>query len=358
MNQQNKCILALTLAEGVGPIAVKRVLEQLAYYVVTIEALQSMSTAELCRYGLTVPQAESFVQVIARGEHERELELATSQHVQIITCFDEAYPIELANIAYPPALLYCVGDVSLLTHDKRISVVGARAGDAYGKRAVQLIVPPLVQNGAVIISGGARGIDTFAHTAAVEAGGKTVVVLGSGLMEAYPPSNKELFKQIVYAGGAVISPFSLRMRPLAGNFPARNRIISGLCHELVVVQGERTSGAGITAAYGLEQGKTIYAVPGAIDSPLSSLPHYLLSQGAIVCTGPEAFGITKPVAAKTVQPQKLVNQLVELCRQPRLVSELVELTGLSESDLYQQLFELQCAGLIEQDVAGRYSSTS
>lgn len=354
MKQSSKIILALTLVEGVGSHAIKRLLERLSYLKIAIEALQSATIAELSLYGLTHEQAVSFQAILAAQAAEQEYELAIAHHARIITYLDDEYPDQLRHIAYPPFILYCAGDHTLLQHADLIAFVGARKGDAYGRQAVQSLVPPLVHNGVVVVSGGARGIDTFAHEATLSAGGKTIAVLGAGFLHLYPKENKDLFLQIIRQGGLLLTSFKMRCMPYPGNFPERNRIISGLSSSVVIVQGERNSGAGITAAYALEQGKNIYAVPGSIFSSLSSLPHYLLSQGAVACTGPEVFGLSV-TSAQQAQPEQIVEHpLLVLCQTPQSIDLLIEKTGLDAGTIFQQLFELQCSGDIEQDVAGRY----
>jgi DNA processing protein len=354
MKQSSKIILALSLVDGVGSHTIKRVLERLSYFKVAIEALQSATIAELSLYGLTHEQAVSFQAIIAAQGHEHEYALAVAHHARIITYIDDEYPDQLRHIAYPPFVLYCAGDHTLLQHDSLIAFVGARKGDTYGRQAVQALVPPLAQNGVIIVSGGARGVDTFAHEATLHAGGKTIAVLGSGFLHLYPKENKNLFLDIIRQGGLLLSSFKMSCTPFPGNFPERNRIISGLSSSVVIVQGERNSGAGITAAYALEQGKNIYAVPGSIFSSLSSLPHYLLSQGAVACTGPEVFGLSSKVSVNVKAEQVAEHPLFALCLMPKTIDELIEQTGLDAGVLFQQLFELQCNGDIEQDVAGRY----
>lgn len=356
MNQKNELLLRLTLGEGIGPATIQRLLDGLEYQRVTIEALQSLTTAGLLRFGLSELQATTIYNAIRDDRaYQRECVQLEKYGVQLVTLFDEYYPELLRHIPYPPAVLYVSGTLEVLTQ-RSFAFVGARKGDIYGKKAVSLLVPPLIDAGITIVSGGARGIDSFAHQAALNNGGKTIAVLGSGLLQPYPRENMRMFEQIAQSGGALVSPFPLMMQPHPGNFPARNRIISGLSEAVVIVQGERKSGAGITATYALEQGKTIYAVPGAIDSTLSQLPHYLIGQGAILCDGPSAFGFeTKiPSIKANDMPQSIGEQLLVLCKTPQTFEQLQQELKLAEDELHQLLFELQCSAKIQQDFVGRY----
>ena len=146
-------------------------------------------------------------------------------------------------------------------HDACIAVVGSRSGTAYGKRAIQALIPPLVAQQWHIVSGGAMGIDAFAHQATLQAGGTTIAVLGSGLLQWYPAEHRRLFTEILEKNGTLLSAFPMNMEPLQGNFPARNRIIAGLSRACVVVQAAQKSGASITAKFALEQGREVFAVP-------------------------------------------------------------------------------------------------
>lgn len=212
---------------------------------------------------------------------EKELGLIEKYKIDILTFLDDAYPAELKQIYSPPTILYCKG-LSLTSSEyaKRIAVVGARKANSYASAVINEIVPSLIQNNYSIVSGGASGVDSMAHVATIKNKGKTIVVLGSGLMCPYPESNKELFRTIARNGGTLVSPFPLLAEPLRGNFPARNRVIAGLCSGCLVVQAAKRSGALITAQFALDEGRQVFAIPGDIRDELSLGCHEIIKQGA------------------------------------------------------------------------------
>jgi len=191
---------------------------------------------------------------------------------------DERYPAWLGTIADPPAVLYCAGLIE--PQDRQaVALVGARQATPYGLRVTETLARELSGAGFTIVSGLARGIDTAAHRAALEAGGRTIAVLGCGLDVDYPLGHARLREDIA-GGGAVVTEYAPDTKPLAHHFPRRNRIISGLSLGVVVIEAAEDSGSLITARLALEQGREVFAVPGSIEAPLSRGPHGLLKQGA------------------------------------------------------------------------------
>jgi DNA processing protein len=202
----------------------------------------------------------------------------TALEGKIIALGDERYPELLRAIPDPPAVLYCDGQIE--PRDRQaIAIVGARRATPYGLRVTEALARELSQFGFTIVSGMARGIDAAAHRAALEVGGRTIAVLGCGLDVVYPPEHVRLRAEIAESG-AVVTEFLPGTPPHAGNFPRRNRIISGLGLGVVVVEATEDSGSLITARLALDQGREVFAVPGPIDAPLSRGPHGLLKQGA------------------------------------------------------------------------------
>ena len=191
------------------------------------------------------------------------------------------YPERLRNIYSPPKQLFCFGNLSLLNFENNIAVIGPRDYSFYGKRVADDFSFNLAKNDFCIISGLARGIDSFAHMAALDAKGRTIAVLGSGLDNIYPKENMKLAKRIVENGGLIISEYELGTRPLKQHFPARNRIISGLSDGVLVVEARKNSGTNITVDFALEQGKDIFVVPGNIYSNTSDGTNFLIKEGAI-----------------------------------------------------------------------------
>jgi DNA processing protein len=191
---------------------------------------------------------------------------------------DACYPRLLAEIAQPPVVLFYRGQFQT-QDDRAIAIVGTRHASAYGMRQADRLARQLVEAGFTIISGLARGIDAAAHRAALAAGGRTIAVLGGGLPEVYPREHQELAEQITRQG-VLLSEMAPERPPQSGNFPQRNRIISGLSLGVVVVEAGLRSGALITARHAMEQGREVFAVPGPIDSPTSRGCHQLLRDGA------------------------------------------------------------------------------
>ena len=209
---------------------------------------------------------------------ERELELINEYGCQIVTLYDAAYPQCLKEIDTPPLVLYIRGE--LTPEDSlSISIVGSRDAKDYGRKVSYRLSYQLAQRGLTVVSGLARGIDTSAHRGALEAGGRTVAVMGSGLSFTYPATNQDLAEKIMESG-ALISEFPMGVKPKPRNFPRRNRIISGLTLGTVVVEASNRSGALITARLAGEQGREVFAVPGEIFSELSTGTHRLINNGA------------------------------------------------------------------------------
>lgn len=206
--------------------------------------------------------------------------------VSVLTPDSAAYPASLFAIAEPPAVLYCIGTLPPVGHSPFVGVVGTRDVDAYGERMTYKLSFELAAAGAVIVSGLAAGVDGIAAAAALDAGAPTVAVLGCGIDRVYPRQHSRLFSEVAEFG-AVVSEFAPGTPPNARNFPLRNRIISALCEAVVVVEGDETSGALITARYALLQGKSLFAVPGDVDAKRSAGCNLLLRAGAGIALSAE-----------------------------------------------------------------------
>lgn len=203
--------------------------------------------------------------------------------INLLTCNDRKYPEKLKQIVGYPVCLFCKGDISLL-HEKSIAIIGSRKCTAYGKQVTSAFANGMAKKGFTIISGGARGIDTFAHLGALAVGGKTIMVLGNSLEYVYPPENKNLEERILRNGGLIVSEYMTGTRPSKYTFPQRNRIISGLSDGVLVIEAMKSSGALITVDFALEQGKNVFAVPGNITSKCSIGSNDIIKQGAKLVT--------------------------------------------------------------------------
>jgi DNA processing protein len=325
------------------------------------------------RAGISFSQAQLLTQGLAdRGMIEREFALIQKHAISFTTIIDDDYPAALKTIYAPPAVLFWRGVApNLFPHI--MACIGSRAANRYARSVINHFVPEFVAAGWCIASGGALGADTMAHEAALEAGGKTIAIIGSGLLKPYPATNKKLFERIQATGGSVLSPFPLDMQAMPGNFPARNRIISGLSSAVVVVQAAEKSGARITALQALEQGREVCVVPGDIFDPLSAGCHRLLSEGATPVTSAadvlQACGcvpVTKTAAdlssngqISLIEPKARMSTcdpLLDLCREARTFDELLVAAECDFAWLQERLFDLQLEGVVTQDFLGRWTA--
>ncbi|MSO19080.1 MAG: DNA-protecting protein DprA [Acidobacteria bacterium] len=236
------------------------------------------SLTELDALGLPTHVARALATGTSFEQALREAEAARQKGAVCLTFQDASYPEKLREIFDPPLLLYAMGDISLLDADL-VGVVGSRRPTAYGRAMAQRLSTDLAAHGLGIISGLARGIDAAAHQGALDANGKTIAVMGSGIDVVYPAENKKLYETIA-AKGLLLSEFSLGTFPAPQNFPIRNRIISGLSAGVLVVEAAEHSGSLITARLAMEQNREVFAVPGSVTNKNSWGPHLLIKQGA------------------------------------------------------------------------------
>lgn len=206
--------------------------------------------------------------------------------MKIIKLNDDLYPKKLKQIQNPPLQLYILGDYKILNQFS-LAIIGCRNFSEYGKKMAKELSFKLSKRGINIISGMAKGIDSFAHISSIVAGGKTVAVLGGGFNNIYPRENIELMKEIIKTGGAVVTEYSPNIKPIGTNFPLRNRIISGLSDGVIVIEARKKSGTMITVDYALEQGKEIFALPGNINNPTSQGTNNMIREGAKIITSVE-----------------------------------------------------------------------
>ena len=280
-----------------------------------------------------------------------------------ITILDKEYPDLLREIQEPPPVLFIKGQWPLLggTDALTVAMVGSRNGSEYGIKAANYLAEGLVKKGAIIVSGMALGIDSAAHEGALAAGGKTIAVLGSGLLNIYPSSNRNMFEKIIRSG-AVISEFPPDMKAKPYNFPRRNRIISGISKGVVVVEADMKSGSLITVDYALAQGRDVFAVPGNINSKSSRGSNFLIKQGAKIVLKPEdileEYGINSEDGRWGGEISKdISNELKSICKKletkPLSVDELSILLNRSASDLLNLMVELELMGIVYKQ-RGRY----
>lgn len=273
--------------------------------------------------------------------------------VDIIPYFDKNYPEGLKEIYNPPVMLYTIGDKSLLG-TVSLGVVGSRSVTRYGREVTRTFSESIAKAGVTIVSGLARGADSIAHRAALDVGGKTVAVLGSGIDICYPPENFALYEEIAEKG-LIVSEYPIGTRPNNYQFPERNRIICGLSNGVLVTEAGEKSGSLITAEYAIEQGRALYVVPGNITSKMSAGSNRYLKtlQGAIV-TEPEdilkEFGIetTEQVETKEVQLDFSELKVYEYLKtKDASVDELIDALQMEIQELNNVLFLLEMKGLVK-----------
>ncbi len=270
-----KFLLALSFIEDVGPVTTVRLLS--AFH--TPEAIFGAGFAELSSLGkISSSKAKKITAFNAWDRIDKEIENAEHHNIRIVTLFDKEYPEPLSHLENAPPILYVRGD--LIEEDRfALAIVGSRDMSEYGRKIAADLSYKLASTGLTIVSGMARGIDTVSHSGALNAGGRSIAVLGCGLDICYPAENKELMRAIS-GSGCVISEFPMGTSPVRENFPRRNRLISGLSLGVLVVEATARSGSLITARFALEQGKEIFAVPGNITSDNARGTNGLIKMGA------------------------------------------------------------------------------
>ena len=285
-------------------------------------------------------------------------------NMRAVTRIGEGYPSLLLDIFDPPPTLYVMGEGSL-DDEKMFSIVGSRRCTRDGQRAAREIAETLARNDVTVISGMAHGVDTAAHEGALIGLGKTIAVLGCGADVIYPPENEALYRRILENGGAVISEYVPGTTPSSGNFPARNRIISGMADGVLIVEGAEKSGAMITVNFAADQNRDVFAVPGSIYSPLSAAPNKLILEGANpVLSGWDILEhyrwASRPDPRVSAPRQKIQldpedDQIVKpLLDQELSFDELANLVDFPISKLNSHLTMLELRGIIVKVPGGMY----
>jgi DNA processing protein len=286
---------------------------------------------------------------------DEEMGKIERQGARVLTWDDPAYPPRLLNIYDPPPVLYVKGEI--LEEDQwAVAVVGTRGATVYGKEAARRIAGGLARNGLTIVSGLARGIDSEAHRAALDAGGRTIAVLGSGVDIIYPAEGRRL-AQAVVERGALVSEYAIGTPPEAGNFPPRNRIISGLALGVVIVEAGERSGALITADYALDQGREVFAVPGNIFRKKSKGTNNLIQQGAKPVLSVEDVleelnltMVSQQAEVRAIVPENETEAalLEYITADPVHVDEIGQKSGLPIAQVSSTLALMELKGMVRQ----------
>ena len=350
---EDKYWLGFNLVKGIGPAKIQALLN----YFGDIQTAWEAGSAQLDKLGFDKKAKENLIQARATLNLDQELEKVRSKNIKLLTWDSADYPSYLREIDGPPPLLYIVGDLENIDR-WAVAVVGTRRVTPYGRQVTQEIVAGLVRNGVTIISGLARGVDAIAHKTALDYGGRTIAVLGSGPDNVYPPEHRDLAKQIVRGRGAVISEYPLGTEPEARNFPPRNRIISGLSLGVVVVEAGERSGAGISAEYALNQGREVFAVPGNVNSPTSRGTNRLIQRGEakLVTNSNDVLEeLNLSMVFEHTAVQKALPETEEeaalfeyLSGEPIHVDALIRSTGLSSQAVSSTLTLLELKGVVRQ----------
>ncbi|HZR43031.1 MAG TPA: DNA-processing protein DprA [Ktedonobacteraceae bacterium] len=347
--------IAFSRVFGIGPVRFKKLLD---FFEEDVAAAWQADSKALTEAGLDQKTIESFFKQRATITPEHELERLEKLRIHVITWKDDTYPPLLRKIEYAPPVLYVCGT---LTEDDRrytLGIVGTRKMSTYGRQVTEHFTQELVKGKVTIVSGLALGIDTVAHTTALDAGGRTIAVMASGLDIIYPPTNYNLARRIVESGqGALLTAFPLGVRPEAGNFPARNHIISGLSLGILVTEAPPRSGALITANSALSQGREVFAVPGGIFSPGGAGVNKLIQDGAHPVTNVSdilsslnIYMIPQYSEAQAVLPENAEEHtlLALLGYEARHIDDLINESGLAADVVSAALTIMELKGMVRQ----------
>ncbi len=354
---ERDALMCLNAVPGLGAVTIAKLLELFENAQDVFELQKNDAVLRKILRGSVYQELERFSkELFLENEHT----LLEKHGVSVLIPKDEEYPPLLKEIPAAPQILYVRGNAQALKA-LSVSIVGARRCSIYGSSVADELAGRCAGFGITVVSGLARGIDTAAHRGVLKAGGVTVAVLGNGLSRVYPPENESLANQIVASGGAIVSEFPMGVPPHAGNFPRRNRIISGLSLGTVVVEAAERSGALITVRYALEQGREVFAVPGSIHHRTSAGSHQLIKQGAkVVCdvadileelaphmrAGMVADEVRfSPDAAVSDEGRRILNFLSD---EPVHFEQLVSFLERSPADVMADLSILECGRLIQR----------
>ncbi len=351
-------LLALHSIDGLGPKRLRAVLDFFKDPKLAWEA----DSRQIREIGVPETVAQRLVEARKNINPYQYMENIKRSGISWVTVFDEKYPKLLAQIDDPPAVIYYKGNPDWDT--QAIAVVGTRKITGYGRMVTQQFTAGLVGAGLTIVSGLARGVDSQAHLTAVLEGGRTIAVLGGGLNNIFPPENRQLAARIANGFGAVVSEFPPDYPSLPGNFPARNRIISGLSLATLVIEAAEDSGSLITARLALEQGREVFAVPGPITSSLSKGPIDLIKNGARAVFNPEEIleelGIRKGERVKSegeseIQVSEDEKKVLEsLENENRHIDEIGRELQFPSPKISALLLKMEISGLVQNIGAGVY----
>lgn len=346
-------LLSLKFTPQLGNVRVRRLIEHFGSAREVFKAsLSDLKGVE----GLDARALQHLGASEASSRAALEVDRARKVGVRLLGLTDPEYPAALRALTDPPAMLWVRGELPVLdTVPRAVGIVGTRKCSAWAVQLTRTLSRDLTLAGVMVVSGLARGIDTVAHQACIEAGGVTVAALGSGVDNIYPPENRKLAPHMV-----LLSEHPLGTRPMAHHFPERNRLIAALSAGSVVMEGEVTSGSMITAHAALECGRTVFAVPGRAGDPLASGPHKLLREGAVLTESAEdillELGWRTPPRTQLDLPEEQARIYATLDG-PRTLDDVVVLTGMDVGTAQVNLMMLALSGAVMELSGGRYART-
>jgi DNA processing protein len=351
MDDSRQYWIGFNLVKGIGAVRFRALLDAFG----SAQAAWEASPQALRDAGLGQKTVENLLKVRSQVSLPQIWKQLQAQDILLLTWNDDNYPRLLKEIDQPPPVLYVRGE--LRPEDEwAVAVVGTRRITPYGRQVTEEIAGALARNGITIVSGLARGVDSVAHQAALNAGGRTLAVLGTGVDLIYPPENRRLAEQVI-AQGALISDYPPGTSPEGQNFPPRNRIISGLSLAVVIIEAGLGSGALITASFAAEQGREVFAVPGNILSPQSQGTNRLIQDGARPLLSPQDIlevlnltMLTEHRAARVALPADATEaQLYQvLGREPMHIDEIRSLTEMPIEKVSSTLALMELKGMVRQ----------
>lgn len=341
--------IGFNLVKGIGAVRLKNVLD----YFGSLEIAWNAPADALQAAGLPHKSVEYLVTLRAKIDLDSVIENITKKGVQVVTWEDAGYPRRLKEINQSPPVLYIRGSLEM-ADDWAVAVVGTRRVTPYGRQVAIELSRFLAQNGVTVVSGLARGVDAVAHSSALQAGGRTIAVLGNGVDVVYPPEHRKLSDEIIQSG-ALISDYPVGTPPESQNFPPRNRIISGLSLATIVVEASEKSGALITAEFAVDQGREVFAVPGSIMAAQSAGTNRLIEQGARpLLKMSEILDVLKldrlPEMRETrrVMPASEYEKkiLKVLNQEPSHIDDICQLSGLPINEVSATLTMMELKGMV------------
>lgn len=321
--------LAFANAPGIGPIKFNKLIK-------TFGSAKSAwgSSEEELEEVLGKSLTAKFIVFRDQFDVKKYLEKLTKQKISFVCLIDKIYPEQLKKIPNPPTVLFAKGNLKLL-ESNCLAIVGTRHITSYGRQITEMFTKNLSDSGLTIVSGMAFGVDGIAHKSCLDSGSKTIAVLGNGVDLPYPRENEKLYEEILDKNGLIISEFPPGQPPSVGSFPARNRIVAGMSLGVLVTEGASDSGSLITANFGLEFGRHVFAIPGPITSQLSAAPLKLIEKGAKLVVSPE--DVLDSLQIENSQIGKDRKRLEGLSKEEQKVLQLIENESLSFDEIVRKL---------------------